>query len=274
MTSTTHAASQASEPSEASEAGGDVQTIALEILTDEELSVLLPDQGVVVTPVLSAVPAAERDAVRRTAFRGLVARGIVDPPGQEAVTAALGAPAAVGDVALDLRVRNDVLSALTLRQSASAVVAVGRTTSSDQDFWYAHVVEDVVLLEEVGSDGLHRFALGHARDLAALLLGAVVHPEASDGTGEDVELAVAPDSEAPSELVERLGQAYLRADVLVVRREEGAALERPDLTGLFTGPRGSWSILARPGSQRAWAHAETLDSVRTRVAALAAGARS
>ena len=103
------------------------QTIALEILTDEELSVLVPAQGVVVAPVLDTVPAAERDAVRRTAFRGLVARGIVDPPEPAAVAAVLESSAATtGDVGIDLRVRNDVLSALTLRQSASAVVAVAR----------------------------------------------------------------------------------------------------------------------------------------------------
>lgn len=252
--------------------GPEVQTIALEILTDEELSVLVPDQGVVVAPVLDTVPAAQRDAVRRTAFRSLVARGIVDPPEPEAVAAVLGSSAATsgGDVGIDLRVRNDVLSALTLRRSASAVVAVGRTSSSAQDFWYAHVVEEIVLLEEVGSDGLHRFALGRARDLPDLLVAAVVHPEAADGTGDDVELAVAPDSEAPTELVERLGRAYLRADVLVVTREAGACVERPDLTGLFSGPLGSWSVLSSPGSQRAWARAETVASITRRTRALAA----
>lgn len=257
------------------------RTIALEILTDEELSVLVPTQGVVVAPVLSSVPAAERDAVRRTAFRGLVARGIVDPPGADVVAAVLASTAAsadsgtagdvgtVGDVGIDLRVRNDVLSALTLRQSASAVVAVARTTSSAQDFWYAHVVEEVVLLEEVGSDGLHRLALGHARDLPALLAAAVVHPEAADGSGDDVELPVAPDSEAPGELLERLGRAYVRADVLVVTRDSGAPVERPDLTGLFTGPLGSWSVRSSPGSQRAWATAETVESITARTTELA-----
>ncbi len=250
----------------------EVQTIALEVLTDEELSVLVADQGVVVSPVLAEVPDGERDVVRRTAFRGLVARGIVDPPEPDAVAAAFGTKSTTGDVGVDLRVRNDVLSALTLRQSASAVVAVARTSATQQDFWYAHVVEEVVLLEEVGTDGLHRFALGHARDLPALLVAAAVHPEAADaGDTDDLELAVAPDSEAPAELVERLGEAYLRADVLVVTREAGAAVERPDLTGLFTGPLGSWSILARPGSQRAWARAETVASITARAHDLVAG---
>ncbi|GAA5155122.1 hypothetical protein GCM10023340_39760 [Nocardioides marinquilinus] len=249
---------------------GGPETIPLEVLTDEELSVLTPDQGVVVSPALAEVPDAERDAVRRTAFRGLIARGIVDPPDDVALAAARGAKSPTGDVALDLPVRTDVLSALTLRQSASAVVAVARTAATQQDFWYAHVVEEVVLLENVTSDGLHRFALGHGRDLAALLVAAVVHPEAADGTGDDVELPVAPDSEPPAELLAHLGSAYLRADVLVVTREEGRPVERPTMTGLFTGPQGSWSIVARPGSQRAHAQAETVASITERARALAA----
>ena len=46
-----------------------------------------------------------------------------------------------------------------LREAAHRVVAVARTTAATQDFWYAHLVDDVVLLEEVSRDGMHRFAL-------------------------------------------------------------------------------------------------------------------
>ncbi|WP_139977688.1 hypothetical protein [Nocardioides litoris] len=259
----------------ATKAGHEPRTIAIEVLTDEEVSVLVPDRGVVVAPVLDEVPEADRDAVRRTAYRGLLARGIVEAPDPEAVAAAAAAPPGPsGDVALDLRVRNDVLSALTLRSAATAVVAVGRTTAEAQDFWYAHLVEEVVLVEQVGTDGLHRFSLGHARDLPDLLRAVAVHPDARDGAGEEVELAVAPDSEAPAELVERLGRAYLRADVLVVRREAGAPVEAPELTGVFTGPEGSWSVVSRPGSQRAWARPETAAGVVRRVEGLAAQARA
>ena len=245
------------------------QTIALEILTDEELSVLVPEQGVVVSPVLAEVPDAERDVVRRTAFRSLVARGIVDPPESDAAPTDTTAG---GDVAVDLRVRTDVLSALTLRQSAAAVLAVARTTATGQDYWYAHVVEEILLLEEVGSNGLHSFALGHTRDLADLLVSAAVHPDAADSDAEPVELAVAPDSEAPAELLEQLGAAYVRADVVLLRRTPGSTSEQPEMAGLFTGPTGSWSIVAKPGSQRAWAHSETRASVTARARALAAAA--
>lgn len=246
------------------------QTVALEVLTDEELSVLTEDAGVVVSPVLESVPAPERDAVRRTAFRSLVARGIVEAP--DSTTTA--EPTGTGDAAVELRIRNDVLSALTLRRSASAVLAVARTTASGQDFWYAHVVHDVALLEQVGSDGLHRFAIGHSHDLGELLIEAAIHPDATDGHGDggDVELAVAPDGEAPAELLDRIGRSYLRADVMVVVRSGAQSPDRPTLTGLFTGPEGSWSIVARPGSQRAWARPESTASLAERARAVAAEA--
>ncbi|WP_193609632.1 hypothetical protein [Nocardioides lijunqiniae] len=243
-------------------------TVALEILTDEELSVLTPGPGAVVTPFLSAVPDAERDAVRRTALRGLVARGIVDPPAVDAT--ATPTPGSDGtEVEVDAMVRQDVLSALTLRQAARRVVAVARTTATGQDFWYAHLVDEIALLEEVGSDGLHRFALGHTAALAELLAGATLHPDAADGTGEPVVLTGSPDGEAPPELLEHLGAAYVRADVLVIDADRD---ERPAMTGLFTGPRGSWSVVADPATGRVSARPETVASLRGRVEALAAEA--
>ncbi|WP_134738171.1 hypothetical protein [Nocardioides sp. 503] len=247
-----------------------VSTVALEVLTDEELSVLTPGPGATVTPYLSSVPEADRDAVRRTALRGLVARGIVDPPAADAPATAV--PGSGGtEVEVGAMVRQDVLSALTLRQAARRVVAVARTTATGQDFWYAHLVEEIALLEEVGTDGLHRFALGHTAALAELLAGATLHPEATDGGGEPVVLAASPEGEAPPELLEHLGAAYVRADVLVIDADRG---ERPAMTGLFTGPRGSWSVVADPASGEVTARPETVASLRARVDALAAQATS
>jgi hypothetical protein len=259
-------------PAEKPVADAEPRLRPLETLTDEEISVLGPDQGVVVAPFLSEMAPAERDTARATAFRGLVARGIVDPGDDDATRPPVAEPAGSGDVTVDVRVRGDVLSLLTLRQGAPAVVAVARTSTVGQDFWYAHVVEEVLLLEEVSATGLHRFALGHGHDLPALLARAVLHPDAADGTGEPIELPVAPDGDAPAELVERIGLAYLRSDVLVVTRTVGEEVERPELTGLFTGPLGSWSIVARPSSPRAWARAETRGSLRQRLDDLAAQA--
>jgi hypothetical protein len=211
------------------------------VLTDEELSVLASPGSIVVMPFLDLVEDdTERETVRRTAYRSLLARGIVDPPTPEATSAAI----ARGDGHVELMVRDDVRSVVALREGAKLVVAVARTTVAAQDFWYAHVVDDVVLLEEVSGDGLHRFAVAAAVDLPALAAAASVHPDAGDAEGEPVPLPVEPgDPTPPDELLERLGSAILRADVLV--RYVGDT--DPVLLGLFTGPAGSWVTRAQQG---------------------------
>jgi hypothetical protein len=236
----------------------DVRT--LEVLTDEELTVLTTGPGVVVTPYLDTVPADARDAVRRTAFRGLVARGLVDAPDP--------AVASPGEVL----VREDVRSAITLREAARTVVAVARTATGSQDFWYAHVVREVVLLEEVGPDGLHRFALAHAADLGDLLVAAALAPDAADGAGAPVHLDAEVDAEAPPALAAHLGEAHLRADVVKVGAGSPSAPSRthlPVLTGLWTGPRGSWSVVADPGTATVSAHPRRVAQLEQRLRDLA-----
>jgi hypothetical protein len=216
--------------------------VPVEVLTDEELSVLAAPESIVVMPFLDLVESeSEREAVRRTAYRSLLARGIVDPPTPESTSAAI----ARGDGHVELMVRNDVRSLVALREGAKLVVAVARTTVAAQDFWYAHVVDDVVLLEEVSADGLHRFALAQAADLPELAAEASVHPEAGDADGDPVPVGGEPgDPTPPDELLERLGSAILRSDVLV--RYVGDA--DPVLLGLFTGPNGSWVTRAQQGA--------------------------
>lgn len=209
-------------------------------LTDEELAALGHADGPAVTPYLADLTGPVRDQALATALRGLLARGIVSPP--PGVTTP---PHVEGDrVELDLLVRQDVLSVLTLRRAAATVVAVARTGATNQDFLYAHVVEEFVLLEEVGTDGQHRFALGRSADLGAMLVGAVVHPDAVSGTaGDPVTLRVPAGEVAgpaavavtPPALVAQLGAAYLRSDVTVLRGDAPG-----ELLGLFTGPNGCW----------------------------------
>ena len=207
------------------------ETVPVEVLTDEELAVLAaPTGGIVVSPFLAEVPQEQRETALRTAYRSLLARGIVDPPTPEATAAAL----ARGDGHVELMVRQDVRSVMALREAAQAVVAIARTTAAVQDFWYAHVVDDVALLEEVGSDGLHRFALANAPDVPVLAAGAAVHPDAGDAEG---------DPTPPDEVLERLGAALVRAD-LVVRHHGDHA---PVMLGLFTGPGGSWTTRVEQG---------------------------
>jgi hypothetical protein len=216
-------------------------TVALEILTDEELAILAGPGGIAVSPYLETLAEGEREAVTRTAYRGLLARGIVDPPTPEATAAALGS----GETTVELMVRQDVLTVVTLRRSARSVVALARTTAVAQDFWYAHVVDDVTLIEEVSGDGLHRFALCRTRDLPGRVVDAAVHPDTGDATGEPVEMTARPgDPTPPDEVVERLGESLLRTD-LVVRTADD---EHAPLLGIFTGPGGAWCSVVRADS--------------------------
>ncbi len=235
----------------------------VEVLTDEELSLLTYGPGAVVMPHFSTLASKDLEVAQRTAYRGLVARGIVDP-GSES-----------GEGPARLMLREDVMTLVQLRQAATTLVAVARTTTDSQDFWYAHVVEDLIVLEDVSIDGLHRFALGFSRDLPALLDGAALHPDAVDGTGDTVSIDAMPEEEAPAQLLEILGQAHVRADVVVLIAgdpdDADTVGHRPELTGLFTGPQGCWSVTSTPGSG-AVASPETVEGVRGRLRRLAARA--
>jgi hypothetical protein len=242
-------------------AATEVRTRPLEVLTDEELAVLTTGPGVVVTPYLDTVAEEAHDAVRRTALRSLVARGLVDLP-EDSPTAEPGA----------VLVREDVRSALTLREAARTVIAVARTATGSQDFWYAHLVREVVLLEEVGPDGLHRFALARAEDLGDLLVAAAITPGAADGSGEAVHLDAEVAAEPPPALVARLGEAHLRADVVKVGAGPVATPSRthqPVLTGVWTGPLGSWSVVADPVTASVSAHPRTVGELDGRLRDLA-----
>jgi len=214
--------------------GADLTALPVEVLTDEELAILAGPGGLVVAPYLGSLDDADREAVLRTAYRGLLARGVVNPPSPRALAAAVGEPS------VELQVRRDVLSLMTLRRAARVVVAIGRTTVATQDYWYAHVVDDVVVVEQVGSDGMHRFALASTDQLADLVIGAAVHPECGDSAGLALELP-SDASEPPLEIAQVLGAALLRTDVVV----RHAADRNPPLIGLFTGPGGAWMVRAQ-----------------------------
>jgi hypothetical protein len=243
-------------------------TAVLESLTDEELAVLSLSDGVPVTPYLSSVEPRERTPLLRTAYRGLVARGIVDPPTAEARRRAReeAADAAGTDarphesggardpsqpdpvVGIDLQVREDVRTLVTLRRAARAVVAMARTTALLQDYVYVHVVEDVALLEEVSSDGVHRFALRGLADLGETVLAAALHPQAGDAEGEPatVTSAAADDPSPPDDVLAAAGQALVRCDLTVLTPDEPA----PTMLGLFTAPAGSWLFETPRGAGR------------------------
>jgi hypothetical protein len=219
----------------------DEETVEVETLTDEELSVLVAPGGIAVMPFLNGLGEPEQDVARRSAYRSLLARGIVDRP----TSAAIARAEQAGTGELDLLVRDDVRSVVALREGARLVVAVARTTSEGQDFWYAHLVEEVAVVEAVSADGLHRFSLARSSTIARTVADTAVHPDARDSRGEPVALETGDDGLAslPEPVLASLGGALLRADVVVRHLGDEAAA----LTGVFSGPGGTYLTSAEPG---------------------------
>lgn len=238
-------------------------TVFVEVLTDEELSVVARPGPMPVLPHLDGLAEEEREHARRAAYRSLLARGIIDPPTPQAIATATG----LRDGSVDLMVRRDIASVVALRAAPRAVVAAARTTAFGQDFWYAHVVDDVVLLEEVSGDGLHRFALAGAEHLDGLVVGAVLHPDAGDADGPRLPLTGDEgDPSPPDEVLVRLGAAFLRADVVVRRPGD----TEPRVLTLFSGPDGSWIVEPLPGAAPG-ADPVSAEAARERVVEAVAG---
>ena len=94
----------------------------LETLTDEELAVLGGEDPLAVRPFYDELPPTAQEVAKQVAFRGLLARGIVDPPSTEAVGSARargGSP----DLAVDVMVREDVQSLIELRRGSPMPVS-------------------------------------------------------------------------------------------------------------------------------------------------------
>jgi hypothetical protein len=218
--------------------------------------VLARPDALAVAPYLHELGAEQRHTATRTAYRGLLARGIVDPPSATALAAARAA----ADGRIDLPVREDVRSVVTLREAAQLVVAVARTTSSTRDYWYAYLVQEVVLLEQVSSDGIHRFALGRRDQLLDLVAAAAMHPNSGDAIGHAVAMPAAADDPPPTPILGQLGQSLLRADLVV--RHPGE--QHAGTLGLFTGPRGSWLVTGQGGATP-MAHPMSADALRAQV---------
>ena len=92
--------------------------VFVDVLTDEELSVVARPGAMPVMPFLDDLAEADRETARRSAYRSLVARGVVEPPTPEAVATAT----ALRDGSVELMVRQDVRSVVALREAAQVVV--------------------------------------------------------------------------------------------------------------------------------------------------------
>ena len=239
----------------------------IETLTDEELAVLGGEDPLAVRPYYDELPLTAQEVAKQVAFRGLLARGIVDPPSAEAVESARargGSP----DLAVDVMVREDVQSLIELRRGSPMLVALARTTSEGHDYWYGYLFDDMALIEEITETGLHRFSLIRENQLLDLLVGAAVHPAAADAAGEPVRMPDDVQGRPTAPILQTLGQALLRADFVVRHRSDVA----PQVVGLFTGPTGSWLVTHR-GAEPSIAVPMRAEQLREQVRALVREAR-
>ncbi len=174
------------------------ETLTIGALTDEELAALATTDGLSVFPVLGAMPEEHRDIAVRTAYRSLVARGVIEAPTPEEEAEAV---ARAGDGALlelPVRMPESLRHVLALRAGARHVVAVSRATALGEEYRYAYAVEDVVLEEHVTATGLHTFLVAAADGLVDTLAGWALHPEATDGSGEPAAIDPTRPSPRPS----------------------------------------------------------------------------
>ncbi len=222
-------------------ASGLPQPVPLVDLTDEELAALDgPPVGLVVSPYLEVLDPAARDVAVVTAFRSLVARGLVlAPTPQHAETAARAAAAAGEELAaVEVEMAEVLSQVLTLRRVADRVVCVQRTTGQSRAWRYLHRVDDALTLDElVEPTGLHRYALVATPALLDVLVDWVVPDgvDGADGAEVDLDASAAAGGRAGDALVEQLAGAHVLADVTVRGRgDAGPGL----LLGTFAGPDG------------------------------------
>lgn len=224
--------------------------VVLVDLTDEELAALeAPGEGLVVTPYLDELGPGQRDTAVVTAFRGLVARGMVDGPSREQAeqAARTAARAGGGTAAVDVRMSEVLSQVLTLRRVAPRVVCAQRTVADLRHWRYVHVLDDELALDEVVEPtGLHRFALLRSTDVSEVLLSWLVPEgcESLDGPAQSLDPQDAARGRVPDQLLERLAQAQVVGDVTVRRVGDGGG---STLLGTFAAP--GMLVLSRTGSE-------------------------
>jgi hypothetical protein len=206
-------------------------------LTDEETAVLFGGlEGLVATPYLDEVPEDERAAVLHTAYRSLLARGVILPAPPDRRPREDGRPEVEMTPALD--------SLADIRDGAPVLLCLQRTVEQDCVLRYAHVVDEFVLVEDVLEGGLHRFGWLERDRLRVCLQDFLVPDDAAAGSGGSVVLSqgdardegAAAGGGAPA-VPAVLEHASVNIDATVRHLLDDGPGE---LLGFFLGPAGSW----------------------------------
>jgi hypothetical protein len=140
---------------------GAVESHALMTLTDEELYALTgeyPQFGGF--PHLDDLPPEQRVLARDTAYRSMLARGVIRPAGPNWCPV------------VDVCTRPDIVGTLQVRRLAPQAVSARRTLAGSAETLVAHVFDyaQAALLEAIDAQGAHTFTvmpLAHAFDALA-----------------------------------------------------------------------------------------------------------
>ena len=190
--------------------------VALACLTDEEMASINADQDTPFRPAepperLSSLPGDTRGAVLTTALRSLVARGLVQAPGDEEIEQAT----AGGTVAL--RPLGELDSILGVRRAPTAVVFVGQASYLAALHGFSEEGASGFLEELIDPRGLHYFTLlttERAVEAVAGLAGPGLRlPAAGPAMSE-------PGQELPAEIAQALrgfGPGVTRLDAYHAR---------------------------------------------------------
>ncbi len=213
-------------------------------LTDEELAVLAgEDQGVVALPYLEELAGPARDQALHTAWRSMLARGMVELSGTS------------GEEAVDsgtAEVCADVSAVLHVRAGAPALLCLQRTLTEETLLRYVHLVDDTALVEDVLPEGLHRFGWLERAELEAGLQSFLVPADAVPGTGEPMTVdpqRLAGNSESDDALTQvlakDLGSPAVLVDATVRYEGDGGP---GVLLGFSIGAVGCWMSRNDAGS--------------------------
>ena len=210
-----------------------VGSVELACLTEEEMASVNADEDTPFRPaeppgLLRSLAADVRAAVLRTALRSLVARGLIQAPGNEET----GHVAEGGSV--ELRPLGELETILTVRRAPSAVVFVGQASYLAAMHGFRDERSSGFLEERIDRRGLHYFTLRTARQAV-----------------ETVARLADPDRQAPS-VGPALGEPItaIPDDITQALRELGPGITRID--AYHSRPAGTRrvqvSILVRPGT--------------------------
>ncbi len=225
-------------------------------LTDEEVLALTGhESGPVVLPHLAGLRAGELELAQRTAERSLVARQVIvpgprpdsDPAGQGTL---VRVTAPVRPV-LELRAGAPVVVVLhrllgaPITLTSSAGTPPGPPSSSVRQphgsvslSRYLHVVDAVVLTEDVTEQGVHTFGLTTRAALTEVITEFLVPPDATPGRAAVEVGAGGPRSADPHGLPAALGGPTVIAEVVVL---DAARPQAPPVQTVTLGPGACYS---------------------------------